>query len=214
MIKTKNIATYISMVLASFYIIGFVCLFTFFSPLANSTILPQERLDYLLSNKLYLQIWYMVIYVLFGLLLIPLTSIIKNIFNNKLANTTAIFGYVWAAFVLASGFVFIIGIEKISTLNINSDTLLSIWLPLTILQEAFGGGIELVGGVWVFLIGINGLRCKKFNTFFNGFCLILGVVGIITVLPLFFDLGGAFGMLQIVWFLALSLIFYSSKNEK
>lgn len=212
--KIKNIATSISLTLALLYIIGFVCLFTFFSPLADSTILPQERLDYLLSNKFYLQIWYMVIYVLFGLLLIPLTSIIKNIFNNKLANATAIFGYIWAAFVLASGFIFIIGIEKISTLNISNDSLLSVWLPLSILQDAFGGGIELIGGVWVLLIGINGFRCKKFNTFFNSLSLILGVVGIITVLPFFFILGGVFGMLQIVWFIALSVIFYSNKNEK
>lgn len=77
----------------------------------------------------------------------------------------AVFGYIWAAFVLASGFIFIIGIQKVNTLLLSLESQLSIWITIEIVQDAFGGGIELLGGIWVLCIGINGFREDTFNSF-------------------------------------------------
>lgn len=212
--KNKKISkgSVIAFLLAICYIIGFVCMFMFFKPLTNSFLPAKEKFNYILENKHQLTLWYFVIYVLFGIFLIPLVFIIKNYFNNtKWSKLTSIFGYIWAAFVIASGFIFIIGIEKVSAIQVVDEQKLTIWNTISILQEALGGGIELIGGFWVMLIGINGFIDKKGGLFFNVFSLLLGLIGVVTIIPFLFNLGGVFGLLQIIWFIVLG--FKLQKNR-
>lgn len=211
--KIEKVASYISIVLAIIYIIGFIGLLSLSSSVPTQNLSGQERLSFLFDHKLTLQLWYLLIYVLFGILLIPLSSILKTFYSRTILPTMiAIFGYIWASFVLASGFIFIIGIQKVSTLSLPLESQLSIWTTLEIIQDAFGGGIELLGGIWVFCIGANGFREGKFNSFFNGFSVILGVIGTLTILPIFYDLGAVFGMLQILWFISLGIILYKEQQ--
>jgi len=211
--RTKTSA-YISFSLACCYIIGFVCLFTFFSPLLDGQLDKNERITYYLGNKLSLQLWYLTIYVLFGVLLIPLVSMIKYLFkDNSLSNFASIMGYIWAAFVMASGFIFTIGIEKTSQLEIDNQTAHTIFTTIQIIQDALGGGVELLGGIWVFCIGLMGLKSNVFHKYFNLFSLTLGAVGILTVLPFFYSLGGVFGILQIGWFFWLGILLLRNLNN-
>jgi hypothetical protein len=194
----------VSILLCLCYIIGFLCLFLFFEPLTKETLTTAEHFNYILENKTNLQIWYLCIYILFGLFLIPLTLIVKDFLRDqKLGDLTAVFGFIWAAFVLASGFIFIVGVEKITHIKMNYDNKIIIWKTIEILQDALGGGIELIGGIWVFLIGVSGCLKKKFNPFFNVFSILLGVLGMVTVLPFLLHLGSVFGLFQIIWFLLL-----------
>ena len=80
--KQSKTTSYITFGLALCYSIGFVCLLTFFSPLLENQLSKEERIAYYLSNKLSLQFWYLTIYVLFGVLLIPLVSMVKNLFSK------------------------------------------------------------------------------------------------------------------------------------
>lgn len=216
MIKNRSfsIGFVLSITMALLYIVGFVCLFVLFTPLTDNDLTQNEHFNYVVVKKTYLQVWYLFIYILFGILLIPLTVIINNFFSdNKMNKITAIFGYVWSAFVLASGFIFIIGIENISSIHMTENNKLIIWKTLEILQEALGGGIELIGGIWVFLIGLNAYLNKKFSAIFNVFSMFLGCIGIITVIPGLFGFGGVFGLLQIIWFITLGFLFHKENNK-
>ena len=205
--KQSKTTSYITFGLALCYSIGFVCLLTFFSPLLEDQLSKEERIAYYLSNKLSLQFWYLTIYVLFGVLLIPLVSMVKNLFSkNSLSDFTSIIGYIWAAFVIASGFIFTIGIEKISQMVVDIESIHTIFTTIQIIQDALGGGVELLGGIWVFCIGLMGLRSNVFHKYFNLFSLLLGALGILTVVPYFYSLGGVFGMLQIGWFIWLGFL--------
>ncbi|WP_397445287.1 hypothetical protein [Polaribacter sp. R77954] len=204
--RTKRSA-YISLSLACCYIIGFVCLFTFFSPLIDGKLDKKEQIAYYMSNKVSLQFWYLTIYVLFGVLLIPLVSMVKNLFKkNSLSDFASIVGYIWAAFVMASGFIFTVGIEKISQMKVDIESIHVIFTTIQIIQDALSGGVELLGGIWVFCIGVIALKSKYWNKYFNLFSLLLGSIVFITVLPYFYGFVGVFGMLQIIWFIWLGFM--------
>lgn len=210
--RTKTSA-YISFSLACCYIIGFVCLFTFFSPLIEEQLDKKEQIAYYLDNKLSLQLWYLTIYVLFGVVLIPLVSRLKHLFKkNSISDFASIIGYIWAAFVMASGFIFTVGIEKISQMKVDIESIHVIFTTIQIIQDALGGVVELLGGIWVFCIGVMALKSKYWNTYFNLFSLLLGAIGMLTVLPFFYGFVGVFGILQIIWFIWLGLFFWSKKD--
>lgn len=212
--KTNKTAAYISFGLAFCYIIGFVCLFTLFSPLVEGKLSKIETLSFYLSNKLSLQYWHLTIYVLFGVQLVPLILILKNQFQKTtLNNFNSIVGYIWASLVISSGFIFTIGIEKISQIQLDSDDQYVLLTSIQIVQDALGGGVELLGGIWVLCIGLLALRVKLFNRLFNFYSLLVGAIGIMTVLPLFHSLGGAFGILQIGWFIWLGSLMWRNLSN-
>lgn len=207
--KISSTGSYLSFGLALCYVIGFVCLFLFFGPLVEGQLSKDERFVFFLNNKLSLQFWYLIIYVLFGILLIQLISILKtHIKRNILNEFGSIVGFIWAAFVIASGFIFTVGVEKVSQLEIDNETTYAIFTTVQIIQDALGGGLELLGGIWVFCIGFMGFSSNIFHKYFNLFSLLLGAVGILTVFPFFYSLGGVFGMLQIGWFIWLGVLLW------
>lgn len=208
---TSKIAAFLSFMLAICYIVG---LFQLSASLGNAEVSVEDRLNILIAHKLTLQLWYLLIYVLFGLLLIPFSAMLSRFFKGTILNRiTSVMGYIWAAFVLASGFIFIIGIEKVAALSMSAEHQFLVWTSLEILQDAFGGGIELLGGIWVFLIGVNRFKNQPFHFLFNGFSLALGLIGIATIFAFFYDLGGVFGVLQILWFMVLGMYLYRLKVE-
>lgn len=197
--------------LAACYLTGIILLFSFFKPLINDSLSAKEHYRYLITNKISLQFWYLVIYVVFGILLIPLTNLLKHQFKKSLGKEIiAIFGYIWAAFVLASGFIFIVCIENISKLPLDEINKINIWYTVELIQNALGGGTELLGGIWVFVIGLTSIQQQKFSKFLNYFSLVLGFIGIVSIVPNLMNIGGVFGILQIVWFIILGFTFCKS----
>ena len=116
---------------------------------------------------------------------------VKNLFKKySLTDYASIIGYIWAAFVMASGFIFTVGIEKISQMKVNMESIYVIFTTIQIIQDALGGGVELLGGIWVFCIGVIALKSKYWNKYFNVFSLLLGAIGLLTVLPFFYGFVG------------------------
>lgn len=89
---------------------------------------------------------------------------------------------------------------------VDDETKYSILTTILIIQDALGGGVELLGGLWVFCIGLIGLKSTLLNKYFNLFSLVLGTIGIITTFPFFYGLVGVFGIFQIVWFVWLAIL--------
>lgn len=198
--------------LALTYIVGFLCMLFVFKDLSTKT----NEIQYLVNHQVGLQLWYFFIYIVFGFLLIPLTIQIKNQFKqqNLLIQVIPILGFIWSGFVIVSGMIFILGTTYLSK-NINTDVeqLTTIWTTLKILIEAFGGGVEIVGGLWCLLISVAGFQQKVFSKVLNVVGLLVGISGIITIIPFLKDFGAIFGLMQIVWFIFLGVYFLNYKNE-
>ncbi|HAP60375.1 MAG TPA: DUF4386 domain-containing protein, partial [Cytophagales bacterium] len=107
----------------------------------------------------------------------------------------------WAVLVIASGMIMNVGLESIETLYTQdqAEALLA-WKVIGAIQNGLGGGVEVVGGVWVFLISWFGLRESVFPKLLHYLGLVVGVAGILTAVPGLQDLGAVFGLTQIIWF--------------
>ena len=117
------------------------------------------------------------------------------------------FGLIWAGLVIASGMIANIGNSTVIELfSENQDQAVMLWLALGTVQEALGGGNEIVGGLWVLLLSWAALRTSKLPKALNYLGVLVGLAGILTVAPNLDVLMDVFGLGQIVWFAWLGTV--------
>ena len=117
------------------------------------------------------------------------------------------FGLIWAGLVIASGMIANIGNSAVVGLfSENQDQAVSLWLAIATVQEALGGGNEIVGGLWVLLLSWAALISDKLPKMLNYLGILVGLAGILTVVPAFGLLMDVFGLGQIVWFAWLGIV--------
>jgi hypothetical protein len=202
--NTQKIGGIAAVTEAVIYIFGFILLFTILQPTINDAKSSLDKLTFIIENKTIYQLWILVIYVVFGIVLVPLTIAINEKFTEpSLIGTkvTPIFGFIWSGMVIASGMIASVGIDSVTKVfPTDSNQALNAWKIIGSIQDGLGGGVELIGGLWVFLISITGLKQTVFPKPLNYLGLIVGAAGILTIVPALSDLGAVFGLLQIVWF--------------
>jgi hypothetical protein len=195
---------------ASLYIFGFTILFSILQPTMDETKTGLDKLKFIIDNKSIYQTWILFIYVLFGIVLVPLTVAINENFKEQTTiwtKITPVFGFIWSGLVIASGMIGVIGIDSVTAIyNSDSNSALTSWKIIEAIQNGLGGGVEIIGGLWVFLISMTSIKQSAFNKFLNYFGLIVGSAGILTIIPSLKDLGTVFGLTQIVWFLWIGIV--------
>ncbi|WP_137938965.1 DUF4386 family protein [Chitinivorax sp. B] len=205
--KTGGVAALIE---ALAYTIGFVVMATLLNPGDTTRWSTAQKLAYTLDNKALFQSWTLFIYVIFGIVLVVLAAALHDWLKVKSAGVMQIatsFGLIWAGLVIASGMVASIGLETVATLYA-SDAVqaASAWVAINAVQNGLGGGVEIVGGIWVLLISFAAHRSDSLPVGLNIVGTLVGLAGLLTVVPLLGNLGIVFGLGQIVWFTWLGFI--------
>lgn len=175
-------------------------------PSANAT--AQERLNFLVEHQFVLSLLNFTSYILFGIVLVVLVLALHHRLKKGdpiLSKITAIFGFVWVVLVIASGMIANIGLASVIEIGTtDSEKAMQVFSSVNIVTEGLGGGNEIVGGLWVLLLSILGLRQKTFAKFITFLGILVGIAGILTVYPL--DLfKEIFGLGQIIWFLGIGI---------
>lgn len=198
------------------YILGFLVLIFWLSPLAEDGLDPLLKLEFLIENKLPYQFWLLFVFLGVGLALVFLVGAIAQLTKPINPNITAIsksFGLIWAGLLIASGMVASIGLNQVEVWMVTDKAqALLIWSGIEAVHLGLGGGIELVGGVWVLLLSLAFSKGKIGPTFLNVLGYITGIFGILTAIPSLERLGAAFGLLQILWFGILGLFLWKEKK--
>ncbi len=102
--------------------------------------------------------------------------------------------------------IFIIGMSNIVELyGQDPAQAATVWLAIDSVFDGIGGGVELVGGLWILLISWAALRAGTLPRMLNILGVMIGVVGILTVVPAVEMLTDVFGLSQIVWFVWLGV---------
>ena len=198
------------------YVFGFALFFTFMNPLADEAKSSLEKLMFIIENKTIFQVWILTIYVVFGILLVPLTIAIYENFKEPslIGKATPIFGFIWSGLVISSGMIANIGIDAVAKMFVtDQNQALTSWQTIEAIQNGLGGGVEVVGGLWVLLISITAIQQTVFSRFLNYLGLVVGAAGILTIIPGLKDLGAIFGLLQIVWFIWIGIEMIRNKNN-
>lgn len=164
---------------------------------------PASSVAFLVDNQATLFIWNVVIYLVFGAALVPLVGALRQrlrVHRPELADTAAVFGYVWVGLMFATGMVATIGIGAVADLAGDATQAQALWSAVDTVTNGLGGGNELVGGAWILLVSIAGLRSPVLPRGLHVLGGVTALAGIVTVVPALEEVGMVFGLGCIAWF--------------
>ena len=198
------------------YIFGFALFFGVLDASGYDT--PERYLEFIIQNRDAFFVGYLVIGILFSFSLIILVQSIYQRFKQaspELMKFTAIVGYLWVCIVLASSMIFLTSLDALAKYHaLDPEQALAINRAVNIVVDALGGGIELVGAVWILAISYVGLKSKVYSALLHFWGFFVGVSGVLTLFsglsflsknPFFEVTTAIFGLGQILWFLVLGV---------
>jgi hypothetical protein len=204
-----------ALIAATAYLVGIVLFLVILDP--GGPLDPVERVAFLAEKETITYIAMLFIYVVSGFILVVLVQALHErlkIGSPAMMQTAAVFGYIWAGILIAGGMIFLVGLNTVVELyDKDPAQAASAWLAVGIVFEGLGGGIETVGGLWTLLISWAALRSGEFPRVLNYLGMVVGVAGIVTIVPALEDLTIVFGLGQIPWFVWLgSILLRSNQN--
>jgi hypothetical protein len=162
----------------------------------------------------------LVIYAFFGVFLIVLSLALYDRLKSGAPATmqvaTAI-GIIWAGSLIASGMVANAGIAPVVALYAKDPAQAAFtWQAMETVANGLGNGNgEILGGLWALLVSLAALRVGGLPKGLNVLGLLVGVAGIVSIVPGLTDLMiGVFGLSQIIWFVWLGIVLLRSNPGK
>ena len=192
---------------AACYVFGFAVLIGALNPGDTSAWSPSDKLAFVMQHQGWYQAWFIVTYQLCGIALVALAwashQRLQALAPRWLAIATA-FALIWSGLVIASGMLGSFGLEATARLQMRAPELaLPVAATLGIVQEALGGSIEVVGGIWTLLLSYAFLIAEH-KRWLAIIGLPTGLAGLLTLLPPLRELAALFGLGQILWFSLLA----------
>lgn len=191
---------------AGTFVIGFALYFSLLMPAryGSLTVDAVQHASFLVEHRGTMVAWNLIIYVVFGLLLVVLALALHERLKAgvpDLMRTATAFGLIWATLVIASGMIANIGTGVIVELYGKDPAQAAlVWLSMAVVVNGLGGGNEIVGALWLLLVSLAALRSKRLPIALGWFGVAVSVAGLLTTVPTLKELGSAFGMGLIAWF--------------
>lgn len=201
-----------ALIMAATFVVGFAVFVTVLLPSGyfDADADPVQKAAILADNQAIVSISYLFAFVIFGVFLVVLALALYERLKAgapAMAQTATAFGLIWAGLVIASGMVANTGISRVVHLYGHDPAQAgSVWLTLDFVVSGLGGEIEIAGGLWVLLVGWAALRARELRRALNYLGVVIGVLGLLTVVPALDVLGPVFGLGLIVWFVWLGII--------
>ncbi len=171
---------------------------------------PAQKVAALVEHQSSMYVMHLITLVIFGIVLAMLTlALWKRLAGSPtIAAAGGVVGLIWAGTLVASGLVFNFGAAFVADLNATSPPqAASAWQAIDTVADGLGsGGGELLGGLWVLLVSVAALRTGALPKALNWLGIVIGAAGIASIIPALLDGRYVFGLLQIVWFIWLSVV--------
>ena len=124
---------------------------------------PGEQVQLLVDHQLGLHLMYLIAYVAFGLVLAVLALGLHERLAGIAPATSrmaAAVGLIWSGVLVASGMVFIVGMNSVVDLNTTDPAAAVVaWQAIYPVTLGLGGaGGEVLGGTWLLLVSLVALR--------------------------------------------------------
>jgi len=153
----------------------------------------------------------LLMYVFFGIALIVLSLALYHRLKSgeaALMQMASAMGILWAGSLIASGMVANAGLATIVPLYAQDPGQAALtWQGITTVVSGLGNANgEILGGLWTLLVSLAALRYGGLPRGLNILGLVLGAVGIITIIPALTNMTAIFGLGQIIWFVWLGIV--------
>jgi hypothetical protein len=160
----------------------------------------------------------LLMYVFFGVFLIVLALALYDRLKAgapALMQAATALGVIWAGALIASGMVANAGIAPVVALHATDPAQAAMtWQGIEIVANGLGNGNgEILGGLWALLVSLAALRAGGLTKGVNLLGVLVGAVGIASLIPPLTDLlTGVFGLSQLVWFVWLGILLLRSSR--
>ncbi len=192
------------LIAAAAFIFGIAMYVTNMSDYVDGDFTRAESVDFLVDHQGTFYVWYFVMFLVFGIAIIPLARSLRERLvdvSPELADIGAVFAYIWAGLMFATGMTHNIGVASIVDLNETDPAAAeALWSSVTTVVDGLGGGNELVGAMWILLVSLAALRTKRLPKALNLLGIVSASAGLITLVPGLSDVGMIFGLGSIAWF--------------
>ena len=193
-----------ALIAAATFVFGIALFVTSLSDYTEGDATVAESVDFLVSHQTTLFAWYFVIFLVFGVAIIPLARSLRERLADvspELADIGAVFAYIWAGLMFATGMTSNIGITAVADLDETDPAAAeALWSSIATVTDGLGGGNELVGGMWILLVSLAAWGTKRLPKGLNVLGIISASAGLITLVPGLSDVGMIFGLGSIAWF--------------
>lgn len=171
---------------------------------------PAQKVALLVEQQTVIFWTNVLMYVFFGLVLVVLALALYDRLKAgapALAQVATVMAIMWAGLLVASGMVANAGIAPVLALYAQDPAQAALtWQGFETVASGLGNGNgEILGGVWTLLVSLAALRGGGLPKALNFLGLLVGAVGIVSILPGLTDLVGIFGLSQILWFVWLGV---------
>ena len=176
---------------------------------------PVQQVAVLVENQVSMHILHLLIYVVWAVFMVVLALALYERLkagSPAMVQTATVFGMIWATVIIASGMIFISGMETVVDIyGKDPAQATTVWLAIDSVFDGLGGSNEVLGGIWILLISWAALRAGQLPRVLNYLGVAIGVAGIISAVPALAELFiYIFALGQIVWFVWLGIVMLRS----
>ena len=199
---------------AAAYLIGIVMYFAVLSPIIDAS--PDQYVAQIAQYQTTMTIWIFIAYWVAGFCLVIVALALYECLKDgepALMQISTVLGIIWAGLIIGSGNLMMHGFGQIAQLYVtNPAQAETVLAGLGIVENGIVSGNELIGGLWVLLLSSSALRTGKLNKGLNYLGILIGVSGIISMIPpIAEDAMTFFGLSMIVWFAWLGIVLWRSR---
>jgi hypothetical protein len=173
---------------------------------------PAQKVALLVEMQMVTFSTNLLMYVFFGVFLIVLSLALYDRLKSSapaLMQVATVIGIIWAGSLIASGMVANAGIVPVVALYAKDPVQAALtWQGIESVANGLGNANgEILGGLLMLLVSLAALQAGGLPKGLNILGLMVGAVGIVSLLPGLTDLMiGVFGLGQIIWFVWLGIV--------
>ena len=199
---------------AAAYVVGMILGLTLMFPLLDAA--PDRYLKFLAENQALVYLWNLISYwgsaITLVIMVLALYERLKD-GSLALAQIATALGLIWAGLIIASGNLMLHNAGVVAGLyGQDPAQAATAWIALQAVEVGITSGNELVGSLWVLLLSVAALRTGQLNRALNYLGMVLGVAGMLTIVPALYDsLVMIFGPGMIVWSVWVGIVLLRQK---
>jgi hypothetical protein len=193
---------------AAAYIVGMIGFLTVVN--VSGVADPVQKVALMAENLAFLYILYLLVYVVWGIFMVVLALALYERLkagSPAIVQVATIFGIFWACVIIISGMIHNVGMQNVVDLYGTDPTQAgTVWLTIDSVLGGLAGSNEVLGGIWILLLSWAALRTGEFSRILNYLGVVIGVAGIISIVPALAEIFiYIFALGQIVWFIWLGI---------
>ena len=202
---------------AAAYIVGMIGFLTVVD--VTSVADPVQKVALMADNLAFLYILHLIVYVVWGIFMIVLALALYERLkagSPAIMQIATVIGIFWGCVIIISGMIHNVGMQNVVDLyGVDPAQAGTVWLTIDSVLGGLAGSNEVIGGIWILLVSWTALRTRELSRVLNYIGIVVGVAGIISIVPALAELFiYIFALGQIVWFIWLGIMLLRSNPSR